>query len=143
MQRAVSRLGVESLYKEALWQVYKFNLVEGDSFTVINPFYIDSTHKEKSLSEFDLELGIVEQKGDTTLFAIFFKKGISPVGHEYYCDVSFWGDEKMEIGDRRMLTIERNMYESAFREYLRENEGRLSPMLKCLVAERQGLKDKK
>ncbi|MCG8328680.1 MAG: hypothetical protein MI974_13400 [Chitinophagales bacterium] len=136
VQREVLRLGIGDLYKEALWQVYKFNLVEGDSFAVKNPFYIDSTHTEKSLSEFDLELDILEQKGDTTSFALFFKKGVSPVGHEYYCSVSFWGDEKMEIGDRYLFTTQRDMYEPEFKEYLWKNKDKLSPMLNCLAKER-------
>ena len=144
MPAEVSEQEIEDLYKEAMWQVYKFNLVETDSFEIKNPFYDDSVYTETSLSEFDLEFGGVERVKDTVIFNFFFERGVYPAGHTYYGTVAFWGDkEKIEIGDRISFVMEKEMYEPEFDEYLRENEGRLSPMLKCLVAERKERERKK
>lgn len=144
MPPEVLELGSEDLYKEAIWQVYKFNLTQTDSFKINNPLYVDNVYKETSLSEFDLEFNGINKVADTISLSFIFERGVYPVGYTYFGTVAFWGDEeRIEIGDRISFVVERDIYESAFREYLRENEGRLSPMLKCLVAERQGLKDKK
>lgn len=135
---AVSELGVEGLYKEAIWQVYKFNLMNTDSFKVNDPFYADSIYSQTSLSEFKLKLFSVRKVEDTVSFNLYFEKGVYPVGHPYYGTVVFWGnDEKITIGDRVSFTIDRNVYESQFDEYLQENKDKLSPTLKCLITERQ------
>lgn len=133
----VNVLGIDDLYKEALWQSYKFNLVEGDQFRIRGPRSSDSILEETSLAEFDLKFHNVRQIGDTTIFTLFFEKGVSPKDHEYYCTVTFWEDsDHMEIGDRIIFVFPRNMYESEFSQYLLEHKEKLSPMLKCLSIER-------
>lgn len=137
VQPEVAKLGLEDLYKEAIWQVYKFNLINTDSFSVNNPFYVDSSYVETLLSEFELELGVLEKKGDTISFSLNFERGVYPVGFPYYGTVTFWGDEeKIKIGSKFIFTMERSMYEAEFKEYLLKNKEKLSPMLKCLSDER-------
>ena len=137
IQAEVAKIGVEDLYKEAIWQVYKFNLINTDSFMVENPFYVDSLFVETSLSEFNIKLGVLEKRGDTISFSLNFERGVYPVGFPYYGTVSFWGDEeKIEIGDRFIFTMDRSMFEPEFKDYLLKNKEKLSPMLKCLSVER-------
>ena len=113
----VVKLGVEDLYKEAMWQLYKFNIIESNKYRVDNPLYIDSVYTETSLAEFNLDFHSLEQIGDTTVFVIFFERGVNPIGSPYNARVAFWNDtQKLEIGDRYRLVTDRKVYESEFNE---------------------------
>lgn len=142
MQPEVKNLGVENLYKEAMWQIYKFTIIESNKYRVENPFDVDSVYTEPPLSEFNLEFHNVEQIGDTTRFIIHFERNVIPVGTDSFGGVAFWDDEnKFEIGARFIFIMEKSFYETEFKEYLQKNKEKLSPMLKCLAIERGVLKE--
>ena len=142
LQPEITKLGVENLYKEAIWQIYKFTTIESNKYRVENPLDDDSVYTEPSLSEFNLEFHNVEQIGDTTRFIIHFERNVIPVGTDSFGGVAFWGDEnKFEIGARFIFIMEKSFYEPEFKEYILKNKEKLSPMLKCLAIERGCLED--
>ncbi len=129
-------LGIVDLYKEACWQLYKTNLLQTDSF-VVQGAYLDSVFKETSLSQFNLELKMVKQLGDSITFVLPFEKGVVPLEKPYFYTASFWKNEqKVTIGDDVIITWNRDMGDADFREYLKIHADKLSPMLSCLAIER-------
>lgn len=144
LQPEVTKLRVENMYKEAIWQIYKFTIIESNKYRVVNPLYVDSTYSETSLSEFNLKYHSIEQVEDTTRFVIHFERGVTPVGTDAYGGVAFWDDKnKFEIGARFIFIMERSLYEPEFKQYLSKNKEKLSPMLRCLAVERGILEDTK
>lgn len=134
----IIELGLEQLFKEAKWQIYKYNLLKTDSFAVKNPYYMDTIYSETSLSEFDLELFELEQRGDTTAFTLFFERGVSPLNTHYYYTASFWGDkDKVELSGRFGFIFNKQDYSNEFKNYLISNKEKLSSDLKCLAIERE------
>lgn len=133
----VQELGVEALYKEACWQLYKFNLLQTDSFVLGNPIYLDSVFHETALSEFNLVLNDVKQVGDSITFFLPFEKGIVPLEKPYFYAASFWKNtQKVTIGDDLIITWNRDTDNDVFEAYLKNHANRLSPMLHCLAMER-------
>ncbi len=141
----IVELGLEDQYKEAKWQVYKFNLTKGNEFEVYNPFYIDSVYQEKVLSEFNLEFTKIEKKVDTTTYYFLFERGVSPSKGPYYGSASFWPNSDGMFGlnlyDRFGFILELKDQEDKFRNFIHSNQDKLSPFLECLAKEKKILKN--
>jgi hypothetical protein len=113
---------LHSVYLISLYNLYKHNLVEGDEYTVSDPFYMDSLRPERVLSEFELKYDSHFFTKDTLTFTFYFEKGVVPVSHPYYSSASFWNDDEnigINLDERYGIIYPMNYKKIEFIEYLK------------------------
>lgn len=137
-QTSCPRSELDILMDKAKWELYKLNLLEGDSARQFSPSLEDINLVDRKLSEFDLVFEWHKIKGDTISFFYQFENGIGPV-HSYYCSYSFWGNDSIvgiNLLEKLGFYHQPLKMESEFHTYLRENKEILSNWLIKAATER-------
>ena len=112
-----------SLFDNAKWEIYKWNLLEGETY------YNGATDPKSDtlLSDFeklDLQFEELIYYGDTVSFLFSFGAKIDPIKKDVATQVSFYDNKIIELGFRNGLSIIYNntIQEEEFTEYLRSKE---------------------